>query len=61
MKKLIVCLLLSVFVAGLTAQTDEKAVLMNENLGVVLSGGGALGFAHMGASKGLEEYCIARD
>ena len=43
MKKLIVCLLLSVFVAGLTAQTDEKAVLLDENLGVVFSGGGAGG------------------
>ena len=58
MKKLIVCLLLSVFVAGLTAQTDEKAVLLDENLGVVFSGGGALGFAHIGAIKALEEYGI---
>ncbi len=58
MKKLIVCLLLSVFVAGLTAQTDEKAVLLDENLGVVFSGGGALGLAHIGAIKALEEYGI---
>ena len=58
MKKLIVCLLLSVFVAGLTAQTDEKAVFRNENLGVVFSGGGALGLAHIGAIKALEEYGI---
>ena len=58
MKKLIVCLLLSVFVAGLTAQTDEKVVLLDENLGVVFSGGGALGLAHIGAIKALEEYNI---
>lgn len=58
MKKLIACLLLSVFVAGLTAQTEEKAVLMNENLGVVFSGGGALGLAHIGAIKALEEHGI---
>ena len=58
MKKLIVCLLLSVFVAGLTAQTDEKAVLLDENLGVVFSGGGALGLAHIGVIKALEEYGI---
>jgi NTE family protein len=58
MKKLIACLLLSVFVAGLTAQTEEKTVLLNENLGVVFSGGGALGFAHIGAIKALEEYGI---
>ena len=58
MKKLIVCLLLSVFVAGLTAQTDEKAVLLDDNLGVVFSGGGALGLAHIGAIKALEEYNI---
>ncbi len=58
MKKLISYLLLSVFVAGLTAQTEEKAVLMNENLGVVFSGGGALGLAHIGAIKALEEHGI---
>ena len=58
MKKLIACLLLSVFVAGLTAQKEEKTVLLNENLGVVFSGGGALGFAHIGAIKALEEYGI---
>ena len=58
MKKLIACLLLFVFVVGITAQTEEKTIILNDNLGVVFSGGGALGLAHIGAIKALEEYGI---
>jgi NTE family protein len=56
MKKLITCLLLSVFVVMLIAQTEKRGVYMNDNLGIVFSGGGALGLAHIGAIKALEEY-----
>jgi NTE family protein len=56
MKKLITCLLLSVFVVMVIAQTEKRGVYMNDNLGIVFSGGGALGLAHIGAIKALEEY-----
>ena len=58
MKKLVTSLLLSVFVVSLVAQTEDRTIPMNENLGVVFSGGGALGLAHIGAIKALEEYGI---
>jgi NTE family protein len=40
----------------LIAQTEKRGVYMNDNLGIVFSGGGALGLAHIGAIKALEEY-----
>ncbi len=58
MKKLVTSLLLSVFVVSLVAQTEDRTIQMNENLGVVFSGGGALGLAHIGAIKAMEEYGI---
>ncbi len=58
MRRVLTFLLLSVFVVTLTAQPSETSIRLNEDLGVVFSGGGALGLAHIGAIKALEEHGI---
>jgi len=50
MKKLIILIFIMSFLSNLFAQKHE--------VGIVLSGGGALGYAHIGALQALEEYGI---
>jgi NTE family protein len=68
MRKFVTYLFLFVWVTVVSAQNmytgqSEKFSTFNSQLstqefGLVLSGGGALGFAHIGAIKALEEYGI---
>lgn len=51
MKKLFISILCILFAFGTMAQPT--------NIGIVLGGGGALGFAHIGALKALQEYGIS--
>ena len=53
MKKLFTCILCIFCASNIIAQETPKA-----NIGIVLGGGGALGFAHIGALKALEEAGI---
>ena len=68
MRKLVTCLFLFLWIVAVSAQNmdtgqSEKFSTFNSQLstqefGLVLSGGGALGFAHIGVIKALEEYGI---
>ena len=68
MKRLITYLFLFLWIMAVSAQNmdtgqSEKfstfnSQLLTKEVGLVLSGGGALGFAHIGAIKALEEYGI---
>ena len=56
---LVICLLLFVFCQNVIAQTNDSIV--RPRVGVVLSGGGARGFAHIGALKVIEESGLPID
>lgn len=60
---LLLCLLSFVFSFSLNSQevTDSIEVLLRPRVGIVLSGGGAKGFAHIGALKVIEEAGLPVD
>ncbi len=60
MRKFVTYLFLFVCVVMISAQNKDvsKRQLQAYDVGVVFSGGGALGLAHIGAIKALEEYGI---
>ena len=60
MRKLITYLFLFLCVTMISAQNKSvsKKKLSTLDVGVVFSGGGALGLAHIGAIKAMEEYGI---
>ncbi len=59
---LLMCLLLFVFCLDVEAQeVDTTEILIRPRVGVVLSGGGAKGFAHIGALKVIEESGLPID
>lgn len=61
MKRLLTYLFLFVWVMMVGAQDIKNCAhssFLTQEFGLVLSGGGALGFAHIGAIKALEEYGI---
>ncbi|MDR3327344.1 MAG: patatin-like phospholipase family protein [Prevotellaceae bacterium] len=55
MKKILLSAIISAFVANMHAQFNNQP---EHKIGIVLSGGGALGFAHIGALQALEEQGI---
>lgn len=57
--KLIICLLTFVFCQNMFAQTNDS--ITRPRVGVVLSGGGAKGFAHIGVLKVIEEAGLPID
>ena len=60
MRKFVTYLFLFACVVMISAQNKDvsKRQLQTHDVGVVFSGGGALGLAHIGAIKALEEYGI---
>jgi len=58
MKRIWLILLLPIFYGG-TAQVSDS--LKRPKIGLVLSGGGAKGLAHIGVLKALEKYGIKPD
>ena len=60
MRKFVTYLFLFVCVVMINAQNRDvsKRQIQTHDVGVVFSGGGALGLAHIGAIKALEEYGI---
>jgi NTE family protein len=53
--------LLSAIIQGISAQTDTSVIPKKQMAGLCLSGGGALGYAHIGALQALEEAGVAID
>ena len=60
LKVLVFCLLTFVFCQNITAQQVTDSII-RPRVGVVLSGGGAKGFAHIGALKVIEEAGLPID
>ncbi|KAF2518288.1 patatin [Flavobacterium salilacus subsp. salilacus] len=61
MKKIFLLLLCLLLIGTVTAQEDNNANAKKPKIGVVLSGGGAKGLAHIGVLKVLEEAGIKVD
>ncbi|NDI99591.1 patatin [Flavobacterium sp. LaA7.5] len=61
MKKTLLLLLCLLLIGTVTAQEDNNANAKKPKIGVVLSGGGAKGLAHIGVLKVLEEAGIKVD